>query len=85
MISGTPIIVFAPKETAISKFCSDHECGYCLTENNEKNIHSGIDFLINNPEYREKISDNAVKLATRLFDANNVRKEFQELIINLFK
>jgi hypothetical protein len=56
-----------------------------MTENNEKNIHDGIDFLINNPEYREKISNNAITLATRLFDANRVRKEFQQLIINLIK
>jgi glycosyltransferase involved in cell wall biosynthesis len=85
MISGTPIVIFAPKETAISKFCSEHECGYCITENNEKNIHDGMDFLINNVEYREKISRKAVNLATDFFDGNKVRKEFQQLLINILK
>jgi glycosyltransferase involved in cell wall biosynthesis len=85
MISGTPIIIFAPGETAISKFCSENECGYCITENSEKSIHEGIDFLITNTEYREKISHKAVELATKLFDANSVRKEFQQLLINIIK
>ena len=85
MISGTPIIVFAPEETAISRFCSDNECGYCITGDDEKRIHDGIDFLITNPEYRKKISNNAVALATKLFDGNRVRKDFQRLIINLIK
>ena len=85
MISGTPIVIFAPKETAISKFCSDHECGYCITENNENSIHQGIDFLIKDITYRKKISSNAVSVASRLFDAIKVRNEFQQLIINIIK
>jgi len=85
MISGTPILVFAPKETAISKFCSEHECGHCVIEQSQERINSAIHFLISNEEYRKKISHNAVKLAKELFDAQKVREEFQKLLINISK
>lgn len=85
MISGTPILVFAPKETAISKFCAENECGYCVTEQNKEKINNAVQFLISNEEYRMKISQNAVRLATELFDGEKVRKEFQQLIINMLK
>ena len=85
MISGTPILVFAPKETAISKFCSDNECGYCVVERSKKEIKEAIQFLINNEDYRIKISQNAVRLAKELFDADKVRNRFQQLLMNLPK
>jgi glycosyltransferase involved in cell wall biosynthesis len=81
MISGTPIIIFAPKETAISKFCSENECAYCITENDERKIIEALQYLLNNYEYRKKISSNAVRLATERFDSERVRNEFQQLLI----
>jgi glycosyltransferase involved in cell wall biosynthesis len=85
MISGTPILVFAPKETAISKFCSENECGYCVDEQSKKKINDAIQFLINNEDYRKKLSQNAVRLATELFDSDKVRNRFQQLLMNLPK
>lgn len=83
MMSGTPIIVFAPAATAISRFIRDNECGYCITENNEKSIGEAIEFIINNPEYRRQISNKAVSLAESLFDVKIVRNKFQELLIKI--
>jgi glycosyltransferase involved in cell wall biosynthesis len=85
MISGTPILVFAPKETAISKFCTDNECGYCVTEQSKEKINDAIQFLISNLDYRKKLSQNAVSLATELFDGEKVRARFQQLLINMPK
>jgi glycosyltransferase involved in cell wall biosynthesis len=85
MISGTPVLVFAPEETAISKFCAEKECGYCLTEQSDEKIVEALDFLISNEDYRKKLSSNAVRLATRLFDAEKVRTEFQQLLIDMSK
>jgi glycosyltransferase involved in cell wall biosynthesis len=85
MISGVPLIVFAPAETAISKFCADKECGYCLTDQSTEKIIDAIDFLTGNPEYRNKISSRAVEMATKLFDGEKVRNEFQQLLIDTSK
>ena len=84
MISGTPVLVYAPDESAVSKFFNQNECGYCINKQGSEGIIRAIRFLISNEEYRKKISRNAVLLAKEKFDAQKVRKEFQELLINLW-
>jgi len=83
MISGTPILVYAPAETAISQFFIQNECGYCVTKNNSNELARAVDFLIQNEEYRNKISSNAVYIALDRFDVLKVRAEFQELLVDL--
>jgi len=83
LISGTPVMVFAPRETAISKFCSDNDCGFCVTEISEKQLSDALHLLIRDDKCRERITNNAVRIAKTLFDADKVRSEFQELLINL--
>jgi glycosyltransferase involved in cell wall biosynthesis len=83
MISGTPVMVYTPDIVAVSKFFSRNECGCCITTESKDEIINGIRYLINNEEYRKRISFNAVNLAKERFDAVKVRTEFQKLIINL--
>lgn len=83
MISGTPVIVYAPQDSAISKFFSQNECGYCVTSRGEADILNAIRVLINDDEYRLKLSRNAVKIAKAEFDAEKVRKRFHELLVNM--
>jgi glycosyltransferase involved in cell wall biosynthesis len=83
MISGTPVMVYTPDIVAVSKFFSRNECGYCITKESKDEIINGIRYLINNEEYRKRISFKAVNLAKERFDAIKVRAEFQKLIINL--
>jgi glycosyltransferase involved in cell wall biosynthesis len=85
MISGTPILVFAPNESAISKFCLKNECGYCLISQDQEKIIDAIHYLITNEEYRKEISNNAVGIAKELFDADKVRNKFQQLLIDTAK
>jgi len=84
MISGTPVLVYAPDESAVSKIFNQNECGYCINKQGSEGIIRAIRFLISNEEYRKKISRNAVLLAKEKFDAQKVRKEFQKLLINLW-
>jgi glycosyltransferase involved in cell wall biosynthesis len=81
LASGTPVLVFAPKEMAISKFCTNNDCGFCVTDQSPEKIKDAIKFLINNEDYRLKLSNNAVNLAKELFDENKVRRKFQQLLI----
>jgi glycosyltransferase involved in cell wall biosynthesis len=83
MISGTPVLVYAPKETAVSRFFSQNDCGYCLTSQSQGEIIKAIQFLISNEEYRKRISRNAVNLAKEKFDAEKVRKKFKETLTGL--
>jgi glycosyltransferase involved in cell wall biosynthesis len=83
MISGTPILVYAPEESTVLKTLKQSECGYCLSENGKTEIISAIRFLVNNEEFRKKISQNAVNYAKQTFDADKVRSNFQNLLITL--
>lgn len=83
MLSGTPVFVLAPEETAVSKFFKKNNCGYCITSPNEEEIIKGIQFLISNEEYRKQISINAMNLARAKFDATIVRQKFQNMLIDL--
>jgi glycosyltransferase involved in cell wall biosynthesis len=82
MISGTPIMVYAPEKAAVSRFFNLNACGYCVMVQSRYEILKAIRFLINNDEYRKRISDNAVNLARERFNAVKVRSQFQNLIIN---
>jgi|NGEPerStandDraft_6_1074524.scaffolds.fasta_scaffold48554_2 glycosyltransferase involved in cell wall biosynthesis len=85
MISGTPVLVYASDQTAVSKFFSQHKCGYCVTKQDKDEIIKAFQFLINNEEYRKKISRNAFNLAKDKFNAITVRMNFQHLLINRLK
>jgi len=83
MISGTPVLVYTSDLAAVSKFFTEHRCGYCISKNSEEEIINGIKFLIDNEEYRRTISNNAVNTSIQKFDAMKVRNEFQNLLSGL--
>ncbi len=82
MISGTPVLVFAPEETAVSKFFSMNECGYCVTAEDKGQIEEAIRKIVTDPEKRTRISRNAYTLAKERFDSEKVRFKFQNLLIS---
>ena len=66
----------------LSNLFSQHECGYCVTENIIVKLADAFRYVINNEPYREHISSNAVKIALGLFDSKMVRAGFQKNIVN---
>jgi glycosyltransferase involved in cell wall biosynthesis len=85
MISGTPILVYAPEGAALTGFLKKHECAYCVTEQNKKALIDGIKYLLDNPEYRRKLSANSVEIAKDRFSTDIVRPKFQGMIAGLLK
>ena len=85
MISGTPILVYSPEETAVSIFFSQNDCAFCVSRHDPKDLADAFKFILDNKDYREKISRNAVRFATERFDAGKVRSEFQKLICATIK
>jgi glycosyltransferase involved in cell wall biosynthesis len=83
MISGTPVLLYAPKETAISKFFMKNDCGCCVTEPNSAEIRNALDHLIRDENYRRRLGQNAVALALKKFDQDKVRNEFQRFLTDL--
>ena len=83
MLSGTPIMVFAPEATAVSRFFREHDCGYCLTNNSPDAIRMSLNFLLSNEQFCVRISNNAVRIAKEKFDAEKVRDRFRETLIKI--
>lgn len=81
MMSGVPIIVFAPSETAVSRFCTVHACGYCITSPNVKDIAEIFTHIIDDFQNRRDLGERARKLAQQLFDCEKVRSKFWNLLI----
>lgn len=84
MISGTPVLVYAPGESAVSRFFYQNECGYCVRYQSKEEIINAIEFLVANEEYRKRISSNAVHLAKERFDSKKIRQDFLNIFQNLF-
>jgi glycosyltransferase involved in cell wall biosynthesis len=85
MASGTPVLVYAPYETAVSRFFEEYGCGCCVTEQDPEKLNKALELMISSEEYRKQLSQKAVSLAKDLFDADKVKNEFQQLLINLIK
>jgi glycosyltransferase involved in cell wall biosynthesis len=85
MISGSPVLIYASAETAISQFFSLNYCGFCVTKQDLGELRRAILFLIGNKELRMELSRNAVNLAKQKFNSDKVRSDFQGLLIDLEK
>lgn len=83
MISGTPIIIFAPEVTAIVKYAKEDEWAKVITENKISEISESIKLLIKNKELRYKIAQNAIKTAEENHDSTDVKSQFKEVIISV--
>ena len=83
MMSGTPIILFAPEETAIVKYCELNECAKIITENNVDVIADKLKDLIHNKSEREFIAKNAKKIASEEHDSIKVTRAFETVIKSL--
>lgn len=77
MISGMPILVFAPKETALCKHAKDNGWAYVVDNNNDEQIISAIENLMTNENLRRTLGNNARVFAIKNFDADKVKDEFR--------
>jgi glycosyltransferase involved in cell wall biosynthesis len=79
MISGVPVLVHAPGETAVVKFAKQHDIAF-ISDNNDNESLSGVLLdLIKNEEARKKVALRAIEVAQNKFDGINVRKNFQSI------
>lgn len=83
MISGTPIIIFAPEVTAIVKYAKEYGWAKIVTENNSEDLTEVIENLILNPSERERIAKKAIAIAEKNHDAAVVTSKFREAILSL--
>ena len=83
MISGTPIIIFSPKSTALVKYAEKYQWAQLITENTVQSLSQGIKALIDNKELRIKIASNAKRIAEEKHNSFTVSNNFKKLICSI--
>jgi len=80
MISGTPVIVCAPSQTAIVKNAERNKWAKIVTENSIEKLSEAISELITNKKERETIARTAIAFSESKFNSEKVRAEFQKAL-----
>ncbi|MBS1737853.1 MAG: glycosyltransferase [Bacteroidetes bacterium] len=80
MMSGTPIILFAPEDTAVVKYCQKYNCAQLITNQEVSAIIEGILELINCKGKREEMASNAINIVESKHDSLKITKEFAAAI-----
>lgn len=80
MATGTPILVYAPECTALSKYAGRERWGYVVTEKKVKLLVDAIKLLYSDESLRRKIGTRAKELARINHDADRVREDFKKAL-----
>lgn len=80
MVSGTPVLVFAPKQTALAKYADKLKWAYLVTDTQEAIILNAFKELYTNEELRAKLGQRAKSIAIETEDARLIREKFKEAI-----
>ncbi|MEI8060442.1 MAG: hypothetical protein WCG67_09810, partial [Ferruginibacter sp.] len=83
MVSGTPIIVFAPEVTAIVKDAQKNKWAKVITENDIEKLSMAIRDIFKNELERKEIAKSAINIAEYKFNAETVRNRFKELLSSM--
>ena len=78
MISGTPILVFADKKTALAKYAKEGKWAYTVTEYNKAVLKQALLELNSNILLRRNLAERAMTMAVQN------QGEFQEDIISKY-
>jgi glycosyltransferase involved in cell wall biosynthesis len=80
MISGVPVLIYAPEESALCKYFFKTGSGFIIGERDTNKLESAILKLWNDNEYRQLISKNAVRTAMADSDSAVVRNNFRKAL-----
>lgn len=81
MASGAPIIIYAPKETALVQYAENNSWASIVTQQDESALTIELKKLVLDKDYRESLATTAKKLAEERHDTKVVAQNFQEIII----
>ncbi|MFC4873126.1 glycosyltransferase [Negadavirga shengliensis] len=83
MISGTPILVFAPKDTAIASYAEKYSWAKVVAENDKDLLKTALKSMLLHLEERRIIANNAINIAKDRHDAETVREKFRNTLSSL--
>jgi glycosyltransferase involved in cell wall biosynthesis len=78
MVSGTPVLVVADRQTAIAKYALSEKWAYVVLEENIPDLITALSELYNNFSLRKELGERAKTLALMNEDATIVRENFRK-------
>ena len=85
MMSGTPIIVYGPGETALVKDAIRNNWAKVVTEESIEKLADAVSDLINDEAFRKNIAGNAVLISETNYNSVKIRNNFREVISSMIK
>lgn len=80
MASGTPIVIFAPEETAITKYAIRDNWALIATENDHEILADKLEYFLLNQSKRQSVASKAKILVGLRHDQAIVATDFQNLL-----
>lgn len=80
MASGTPIIIFAPEDTALVQYAEKYNWAEVVTENNLNLFSEKLKEMILNGSLREQVAATAKKIAETRHNSKLVAGEFEQIL-----
>ena len=78
MISGTPILLYAEKEAAVTMHANKYHWAYVVSENKKELIMEAIINLYDSEDLRMNLGTRAKLFAQQEYDEHKIRKKFKE-------
>lgn len=79
LCSRVPILIIAPRETAVFNFSRFNKCAYLMNEFNYISLKLMIESIIFDKEYYKLISETAGKVALKYFDSSKIQLRFEQI------
>jgi glycosyltransferase involved in cell wall biosynthesis len=83
MISGTPVIIFSPEQTALVSYARKYNWAKIVTDSNIDVLSQSITSLIQNKSERQKLAETAIKIAENNHSSLKVRHDFMSTLASL--
>lgn len=80
MISGTPVLVYADKRTAIAQYAMEEKWGYVVTESNRDTVKEAIRKLMKDDDLRCGLGQTAREISIKNENAESVVQNFRNEI-----
>ncbi len=82
MATGTPILLYASGEIALSKHAAKYKWAYSVTENNIEKLSAGIEELYLNEDLRKNLALTATQFAVSNYSDEIVNENFRKAFTN---
>jgi glycosyltransferase involved in cell wall biosynthesis len=83
MASGTPILVYGPSQNPNIRYANEYNWAAIVDKRDMDFLNSTLERLINDQELRRNLGVRARKLAFQNHNADNIRPQFQQTLIDL--